>query len=101
MVSTGRAKQLALELPEAQEADHHGRPSFRVSDRIFATLWAERHLNVMVDEAGIIGAVQRWPGACEEVWWGKQLRAVKVDLDHADATMLAELLADSWEGRDC
>ena len=30
---------LALALPGAVEADHHGRPSFRVGGKIFATLW--------------------------------------------------------------
>jgi hypothetical protein len=47
------ARQLALGLPEAVEQDHHGRPSFRVGGRIFATLWDELTMNVMLDEPGI------------------------------------------------
>ena len=39
MVSTDEARRLALSLPDAVEQDHHGRPSFRVAGRIFATLW--------------------------------------------------------------
>lgn len=97
MVTVKEAEKLALGLPGARQGDHHGRPSFRVSNRIFATLWDERHLNVMVDEAGILSAVQKWSDACEEVWWGKRLRAVRVDLDRAEQPMLADLLADSWE----
>ena len=42
MVSTDEARRLALSLPDAVEQDHHGRPSFRVAGRIFATLWDPR-----------------------------------------------------------
>jgi len=39
------ARALALSLPEAVEQDHHGRPSFRVDGKIFATLWNEKRMN--------------------------------------------------------
>jgi hypothetical protein len=39
MVDLETARQIALSLPGAVELDHHGRPSFRANDRIFATLW--------------------------------------------------------------
>ena len=97
MVSPERVRELALALPEAAEKDHHGRPSFRVADKIFATLWDERHLNVMLDEPGIKTAVQDDPRACREFWWGKRLRAVQVSLDRAKDELVAELLADAWE----
>lgn len=58
MVSAERVRQLALALPEAVERDHHGRPSFRVGGKIFATLWDEGRMNVMVDDPGIRTAVQ-------------------------------------------
>ena len=99
MVSREQARQLALGLPEAVEQDHHGRPSFRVAGKIFATQWDENHMNVMLDEDGILTAVQREPATCEEVWWGKRLAAVRVNLARADAEMLANLLADAWEGK--
>jgi hypothetical protein len=99
MVSREQARQLALALPEAVEQDHHGRPSFRVADKIFATLWDEDHMNVMLDEGGILTAVQSEPETCEEVWWGKRLTAVRVDLRRVEAETLADLLADAWERR--
>jgi len=37
MVSGDKARELALALPESVEHDHHGRPSFRVAGKIFAT----------------------------------------------------------------
>jgi hypothetical protein len=96
-ISSDEARQLALALPGAVEQDHHGRPSFRVDGKIFATLWDERTMNVMIDHDAILTAVQARPDACAERWWGKRLAAVSVSLDHADAELLAELLADARE----
>jgi hypothetical protein len=56
-------------------------------------------MNVMLDEGGILTAVQAHPGVCTEVWWGKRLAAVRVDLPQADERLLAELLEDAWEGK--
>ena len=99
MVSTDAARRTALSLPEAVEQDHHGRPSFRVAGRIFATLWDAEHMNVMLDEPGTRTAVQAHPEACSEVMWGKRLAAVRVHLPVAAPGLLEELLADAWEGK--
>ena len=97
MVSVEQARALALSLPGATEQDHHGRPSFRVAGKIFATLWDESHMNVMLDEPGILTAAQSEPESCAEFWWGKRLGAVSVDLHRGSTNLLAELLADAWE----
>jgi hypothetical protein len=99
MVTWERARELALTLPEAAEQDHHGRTSFRVAGKIFATRWDEHHLNVMLDEDGIRTAIHDAPETCAEVRWGKRLAAVRVDLRRADAGRLGELLADAWESK--
>ena len=99
MVSRQEARELALALPEAVEQDHHGRPSFRVAGKIFATRWDEHHLNVMLDEDGIRTAIHDAPDTCAEVRWGKRLAAVRVDLRRADAGQLREWLVDAWEAR--
>ncbi len=99
MLTTDQARQIALALPEAIEQDHHGRPSFRVAGKIFATLWDAEHMNVMLDEPGIRTAVQAHPDRCSEVFWGKRLSAVRVSLPDADRALLSELLADAWEGK--
>ena len=96
-ISPDEARLLALSFPEAVEADHHGRPSFRVEGKIFATLWDEARLNVMLDEGGILTAVENAPDTCKRVWWGKRLRAVGVNLPRADRELLAEMLRDAWE----
>ena len=99
MVSVEQARNLALGLPDTVEQDHHGRPSFRVTKRIFATLWDAEHMNVMLDEPGIRTAVADHPEVCQEVWWGKRLAAARVDLRLVDGPLLHELLADAWEGK--
>ena len=98
-VTREHARELALALPEAVERDHHGRPSFRIGEKIFATQWDDDHMNVMLDESGVLTAVQNAPETCEEVWWGKRLAAVRVDLRRVDARTLADLLADAWEAK--
>ena len=98
-MSPEQARALALAFPEAVEQDHHGRPSFRVGGKIFATLWDEQHMNVMLDEGGIRTAIHEHRETCAEVWWGKRLAAVRVDLGRADADLLANLLADAWEAK--
>ena len=99
MISSDEARALALALPGAVEQDHHGRPSFRVRGKIFATLWDAEQLNVMLDPDGILTAVQAHPDACAERWWGKRLAAVSVDLRRVQRGLLAELLADAFERR--
>jgi len=98
-VTTAEARKLALNLPEAVEQDHHGRPSFRVGGRIFATLWTDDRMNVMVDEDGIRTAVERAPETCEPVWWGKRLAAVAVTLSAVARSFQEEWLTDAWEGK--
>ena len=96
-VSVAEARSIALSLPEAVEQDHHGRPSFRVGGKIFATLWTEQRMNVMLDEGGILTALHAAGDACQEVWWGKRRVAVGVTLACADSDFLRDLLTDAWE----
>lgn len=79
VLTTDQARELALALPEAVEQDHHGRPSFRVSRRIFATLWTERAMNVMAGEERIRAAAADRSHVCREVFWGKRLAAAGTD----------------------
>ena len=90
---------MALSLPEAVEQDHHGRPSFRVGGKIFATLWSAERMNVMLDEGGIRTAIDAAPQACEEVRWGKRLAAVGVTLARAEPELLRAWLEEAWEQR--
>ena len=99
-VSVDEARALALSLPEAVEQDHHGRPSFRVGGKIFATLWSAERMNVMLDEGGIRTAIDAAPQACEEVRWGKRQAAVGVTLARAEPELLRAWLEEAWEQRE-
>ena len=96
-VAPDEARADALSQPEAVEEDHHGRPSVRVGGKIFATLWSDERMNVMLDEGGILTAVACAPEWCEEVWWGKRLAAVGVSLTSVEREFLRDLLKDAWE----
>ena len=93
------ARRLALTFPDAVEQNHHGRPSFRVGGKIFATIWDEWTMNVMVDEPGIRTAVAEHPDWCSERYWGNRLAAVAVALPRSPERDLCELLTDAWEGK--
>ena len=92
-------RRLALSFPEAVESSHMGHADFRVGGKIFATLWSEERMNVMLDEGGVRTAVEAAPDACEQVWWGKKLAAVGVSLARVEPDDLRELLEDAWEGK--
>jgi hypothetical protein len=96
MTSARQLRRIALSLPEATEQDHHGRPSYRVGGKIFATLWDPEHVNVMLDLHQIRIAVNEHRRACREFWWGKQIRAVQLTLPLADARVVRELLTEAW-----
>lgn len=97
MLSAGDVRAIALGMTQVEEAGHHGRPSFRVRGRIFATLWTPSKLNVMLDEGEIAAAVQAAPEACSAFEWDGVPRAVQVDLDRATPELVGELLAEAWQ----
>jgi hypothetical protein len=95
-VTPDDVRALALALPEVTEADHHGRPSFRLGTRVLATVWDEGTLNVMVGESEARAAEG---GAVSLLWWGERLSGVRVDLAAADGALVADLLEEAWVRR--
>jgi hypothetical protein len=99
VLSADQARGLALSLPEATEQDHHGRPSFRVRGKIFATLWTPTAMNIMASDELILAAVATTPEVCSTRYWGKRLAAVQVDLTTAEPELVLDLLAAAWSER--
>jgi hypothetical protein len=93
------ARAIALSLPDSEEAEHWGNPSFRICDRIFATVPDPEHLNVMIDPFGVEAAVRAYPAACAELRWGKEVRGVKVELRPAPRRLVGDLLEAAWRRR--
>ena len=99
MVTVEEVRRLALALPEVTEQDHHGRPSFRVRGKIFATVPGPDTVNLMVPADAVAGIVTEDPAACAELWWSTRLSGVRLHLPAASAALAAELLADAWQSK--
>jgi len=99
MVKLGEVRSLALALPGASEKGHHGIPSFRVADKIFATVPDDEHLHVMVGPEETEMAIGAAPDAFEELRWGQRLAGVRVTLAEADRELLTLLLNEAWRRR--
>ena len=95
-MSPADVREAALALSGADERDHHGFPAFRTTRRIFATMPDTEHLRVMLPPEEIRATVAEWPDWCSELWWGKKLSAVQVELSRCDPAVVGELLEDAW-----
>jgi hypothetical protein len=91
-------RRLALALPEAEEADHHGIPSFRVAGKIFLTIHIE-HPRMMVKlapedqhnlSAAHSGVVEPVPG-----YWGRK-GSTFVFFERADEALAKLALDLAW-----
>ena len=93
-------RKTALSFPETAEASHMGHPDFRVRGKIFATVPPdEEHLHIFVDAMETAAAVAHDPQAFEELWWGKKLSGVRVNLAAAEGVRVQELLEESWRSK--
>lgn len=89
-------RRFALSLPASTEQDHHGMASFRVQNRIFATVPDDEHIRIMANEPAILAAVAEHPGACEPFYWGRRLACVSVNIAAAPRMLIEDLLTDAW-----
>jgi hypothetical protein len=92
-----RVRRFALSLPEAAEAPHFERTSFRVKGKIFATGSADgRSLNVFVPETEIRASVADDPITFHELRWGSRLVGLTVELARVKPDVVFELVTESW-----
>jgi hypothetical protein len=90
-------ERLALALPEATEEPHFDMRSFRVRGKIFATVPPQGGVvHVFVGEAEARAVAADDPDAFSELWWGKNLRGVRVSVRAAKTPQVRELLEESW-----
>ncbi len=98
MITPADIRAMALALPEAVEADHHGFPSFRVAGKIFATLREDRpRIMVKLDPEDQHNFVQSYRAAVEAVpgYWGRK-GATYVDTSAIDPALIETLLRLAW-----
>lgn len=101
MLSWEAAHKLALALPEAEEHDHFGGPSFRVRGKIFAQLSSrastEARVLVKLPAADQAALVMSAPETfTSEPQWGRH-GWTYVHLATAEAALLQSLLLQSWQ----
>jgi hypothetical protein len=97
-MSIDEIRALALALPEAAEADHHGIPSFRVRGKIFCTLHtAQPRMMVKLDPEDQANLAAGHPGVIEPVpgYWGRK-GSTFVAYEKADSALIETLLAMAW-----
>ncbi len=96
MISPDQLRQFALSLPEAEEKPHFERISFRVRNKIFATLSAdetEAVLKLTVEEQTALVAAD--PETFFLVGWNSQ-GWIGVRLGQVDAEEMRQLLISAW-----
>jgi hypothetical protein len=91
--------RIALSLPEVEEYDHGGLPSFRVRGKRFASMLDRDGVNLMPGEEAIRAAVAEWPQWCREEWFGKRLAAVRIEFASMDPAIVEELVGDAWASK--
>ncbi len=100
MMDLETARQIALSLPGVVEQDHFGRPSFRVNNKIFSTLWVKEN-RMMVKLSPIDQSVFNSfdPAVFYPVpnKWGLK-GATFVELDKVRRDMLEDALNLAWRG---
>lgn len=99
MISLAIARQLALTLPEAEEKSHFERPDFRVKNKVFATLHADKNCMVvklsLVDQSVFCAfdstIIYPVPGG-----WGRQGWTM-INLKKIKKAMLMDALTTAWQ----
>ena len=94
-VTLAAVRALAMALPEATEAPHFQRTSFRVRGKIFATAEAG-YLHVFVGEEARGRALALHPGFIEKLPWGAKIVGLRIHLPSATEKVVAALLEQAW-----
>ena len=97
MITCDTVRRMALACPATEEKEHWGRPSFRVRDRIFATLWpTENMAMVKLSPHQQAAFVQSYPRAFTHVpnAWGRG--ATFVQLQYVSNGVFRRALVAAW-----
>jgi hypothetical protein len=98
MIAAETVRALALALPEVEEHDHWGRPSFRVRNKIFVTLWPDEQRAVLkLSRADQSALAQLDPEIFSPVpgTWGEQ-GSTNVQLARIEHAMFQQVLSTAW-----
>lgn len=95
-VTQKQLKNILLSLPEAVEMDHMGRPSFRVEEKIFATVWPKENKAVLkLTMANQEALFLTDPDTFSANSWSKH-GWTDINLDTISSGQLKLLAVESW-----
>lgn len=98
MLTRDDIRRFALALPQADEAGHHGIPSFRVAGKIFCTIHLDQPRAMMkLDPEDQANLAAGHPGVVEPVpgHWGRK-GSTFVWFERADPPLIEALLSLAW-----
>jgi hypothetical protein len=96
-MTANQIRKLALSFPEAVEKPHMARTSFRVREKIFATISEDQKQAVVFvhPREKRYALLKDHPDMFIENAWTK-MGALGIELAKADKELVAELLEESW-----
>ena len=98
MLDSHDVRRIAMDQPEAYDADHFGMPSFRVGKKIFCTIHQDRPRAMLkLDPEDQRNLAEGLPGVVEPVpgyWGGKG--STFVWYEKIDAARFADLMRMAW-----
>lgn len=99
MVDLETARQIALSFPGTEEKDHFGMPSFRVNNRIFATVWVKENrmmVKLLPIDQSVFNSFDLTIFYPVPNKWGLK-GATFVELSKVRRDMLEDALSLAWE----
>jgi len=93
-------RHYALSLPEAAEAPHFNYASFRVRQKIFATVPpGDDVIHIFAPEEDCERALALYPAFVEKLMWGSKAAGVRVTLAGAEPAVVKALILAAWRRR--
>ena len=87
----------ALSLPSVTEEPHFDYSSFRVRGKIFMTVPPdELNAHIFVSELDRERALIMYPEFVENLFWGKKILGLRVNLAKAKSAIVKELIRQAW-----
>jgi hypothetical protein len=99
MITIETARGIVMALPGTEELDHFGMPSFRVKNKIFATLWLKEHrmmVKLLPIDQSVFNSYN--PAIFYPVpnKWGLK-GATFIELSTVPQNMLEDAMATAWQ----
>ena len=93
-----QARHIALAIPDVEEKPHHHFASFRINNKIIATMPPNTNvLHIFVPEEIREPVLAMQPDIFEKLFWGKKVVGLKTHLDHAKPKDIQPLLEKARE----